>query len=82
MHQTNDFYAASSSAKPADQRLPIEISGYKLLRSLGSGGMGQVFAAEDAGGNEVAFKLLHPWVAADPRARARLEREVKMVCFL
>lgn len=79
MHQTNDFYAASSSAKPADQRLPIEISGYKLLRSLGSGGMGQVFAAEDAGGNEVAFKLLHPWVAADPRARARLEREVKML---
>lgn len=53
------------------------IGGYHLLELLGEGGMGKVFAALNADGQEVAFKLFHPWVCADERARARLQREVE-----
>lgn len=59
--------------------LPTEIGGYHLVEHLGSGGMGEVYKAFDADGRRVAFKLLHPWVAVDPRAKDRLEREVNML---
>lgn len=56
--------------------LPCELGGYQLLRLIGSGGTSSVFEALDAEGRRVAFKLLHPAVAADPAARTRLAREV------
>ncbi|HZK04482.1 MAG TPA: protein kinase [Actinomycetaceae bacterium] len=55
------------------------IGGYRLVRQLGSGGMGTVWEALDGDGNAVALKLLHPHIAADAAARRRLEREVGLL---
>ncbi|MPV89687.1 serine/threonine-protein kinase [Georgenia ruanii] len=56
-----------------------EVGGYRLLRRLGSGGMGTVHEAVDADGRHVALKLLHPHISADPQARKRLAREVSLL---
>ncbi|WP_250447964.1 serine/threonine-protein kinase, partial [Actinotalea sp. C106] len=53
-----------------------EIGGYRVVSSLGQGGMGAVYRAVDGGGAPVALKLLHPHLGADPEARERLRREV------
>ncbi|MEV0585661.1 serine/threonine-protein kinase [Nonomuraea sp. NPDC050310] len=50
---------------------------YRLLSELGAGGFGQVHLALDPEGRTVAIKLLHPQVAGDPSALARLAREVE-----
>src|SRR5262245_25805333 len=40
---------------------PDAVGGYRLLREIGSGGMGSVFEAEDPGsGRHVALKLIQP----------------------
>ncbi|UBU11995.1 serine/threonine-protein kinase [Nonomuraea gerenzanensis] len=50
---------------------------YELLSRLGAGGFGEVHLALDAEGRTVAVKVLHPHVAADSVALARLAREVE-----
>ncbi|WP_205303536.1 serine/threonine-protein kinase [Nonomuraea montanisoli] len=50
---------------------------YHLLSRLGSGGFGEVHLALDPEGRTVAVKVLHPHVAADTVALARLAREVE-----
>ena len=50
---------------------------YELLSRLGSGGFGEVHLALDPDGRTVAIKVLHPHVAADKAAVARLAREVE-----
>ena len=49
---------------------------YTLARSLGTGGMGEVWVATAADGTEVAVKLLPEGALADATARARFAREV------
>ncbi|GII79432.1 hypothetical protein Sru01_44140 [Sphaerisporangium rufum] len=49
---------------------------YRLLSRLGAGGFGEVHLALDPEGRTVAVKVLHPHVAADEVALARLAREV------
>ncbi|MEW5742337.1 MAG: serine/threonine-protein kinase [Myxococcota bacterium] len=52
---------------------------YKLLRSLGQGGMGLVFLAEQLGvGNQVAVKFLDPEPTQDDTRIARFLREAKV----
>ncbi|HEX4815513.1 MAG TPA: serine/threonine-protein kinase [Nonomuraea sp.] len=53
------------------------LGSYELLSRLGAGGFGEVHLALDAAGRTVAVKVLHPHVAADAGALARLAREVE-----
>src|SRR5262245_32808422 len=56
---------------------------YRILRPLGTGGMGEVYEAEDAKlGRKVALKLLPDLTARDPRRRERFEREAKAIAAL
>ncbi|MFP2925009.1 protein kinase domain-containing protein [Pyxidicoccus sp. 3LG] len=57
---------------------PTHVGPYRLLHLLGSGGMGQVFAAVHEGmGQQVALKLLLPSAAEDPQLIARFLQEAR-----
>ena len=56
---------------------------YRVLRLLGKGGMGEVYAAEDTKlGRSVALKVLPQAVAGDPTRRDRFEREARAAATL
>ncbi|MDB1090240.1 serine/threonine-protein kinase [Streptomyces sp. ACA25] len=55
---------------------PRSVGAYRLLRRIGSGGMGRVYLGRSAGGRTVAVKIVHPHFAVDQRFRARFAREV------
>ena len=66
---------AARLAQPSQQRL----GAWRLLRELGSGGMGTVFLAERADGQftrEVAIKLLRGFPTAEATRRLRQERQI------
>jgi eukaryotic-like serine/threonine-protein kinase len=56
---------------------------YRLVEEVGQGGMAIVYRAmDDSLKREVAVKLLHPHLSAEPESKARLEREAQAVAKL
>ncbi len=65
------------------QGVPETLGHYKILRQLGTGGMGEVYLAEDSKlGRKVAIKLLPAELTSDDDARRRLLREARSVASL
>ncbi|MEV5569009.1 protein kinase [Spirillospora sp. NPDC052269] len=62
---------ATTSGESVDQ----SIGHYRVLETLGEGGMGVVYLGVAPDGREVAIKVLRPAVAGDATARRRLARE-------
>ena len=58
------------------------LSGYALLRLLGSGGMGSVYEARGPDGAVIALKVLSPLLAAEPALRERFRREARALAAL
>ena len=62
---------------------PSQLNHYRILHSLGKGGMGEVFAAEDTRlQRKVALKVLSGLMSSDPEQRTRFEREARAVAAL
>ncbi len=60
-----------------------EIPGYRVLRRLGEGGMGEVFLGEDVElGRRVAVKLISKRVASDATLTARFLREARLLATI
>src|SRR5262245_28550165 len=63
--------------------LPERLGDFRLIRALGSGGMGVVYLAnQESLGREVAIKLIRPENLYFPGARERFQREVEAVARL
>ncbi|ATB30624.1 serine/threonine-protein kinase [Melittangium boletus] len=70
---------------PASKPVRVDMRGrllghYRLVKHLGSGGMGSVYLAEQRlGGPQVAVKVLHPELSQDAGLRARFSAEARTV---
>lgn len=73
----------STQALPAAASSFPAIPGYRILRRLGEGGMGQVFLAEDVQlGRRVAIKLISERVSSDAAMSSRFLREARLLATI
>src|ERR1700694_1727038 len=72
-----------AKSRPADQLIGQAVSHYRVLRKLGSGGMGVVYEAEDTRlGRHVALKLLLESEAPNSKEPQRFEQEARAISSL
>ena len=63
--------------------IPTDILNYRIVRHLGTGGMGSVFLAVNINiDQQVAIKALRPEVACNSILRSRFKQEAEMLCSL
>lgn len=69
-----------SSVNIQESIFPVSIaSRYRLMKKIGSGGMGDVYLVEDTRmGRSVALKAIRPELIENEEVRQRIERECKM----
>src|SRR5258707_9119286 len=73
---------ATASATETDE-VPEIVGGYRLLRPLGSGGMGTVYEAEDlSSGRRVALKLISPQYTTSRDTVERFRQEGRLASSL
>jgi serine/threonine protein kinase len=61
----------------------MKLAHYQIIAPLGAGGMGEVYRARDVRlDRDVAIKVLPERLASSPEARARFEREAKVLAAL
>ncbi len=66
-----------------DGKMPERLGPFRLLKTLGAGGMGIVYlAVQEDLGREVALKIIRPECVFFPGARKRFRREVEIVASL
>ncbi|WP_191256454.1 serine/threonine-protein kinase [Amycolatopsis oliviviridis] len=63
--------------KPLNPGEPRQVGRYRLVASLGEGGMGRVLLGVSQDGRLVALKQVHPGFAHDEGFRSRFRREVQ-----
>lgn len=69
--------------RPMPLRIGETIAGYRILRLLGSGGMGEVYLVQHPRlPRQDALKVLHPDVSGDPSFRNRFTREADLAAAL
>ena len=79
--EMRDVFAFLTPPQAADEM--GRLGGYRILKLLGSGGMGVVLLAEDAQlQRPVALKVMRPGLAANDAARQRFLREARAVASL
>src|SRR3954468_8511576 len=72
-----------SSRKMAAVTLQGTLGHYHIVESIGEGGMGEVYAAEDTRlHRRIALKVLPRLLADDPERRLRFEREAQAIAAL
>ncbi|MBM7119436.1 serine/threonine-protein kinase [Archangium primigenium] len=81
MAEPTDPLASWAEGQPVRVDLRGRMLGhYRLIKHLGSGGMGSVYLAEPRlGGPQVAVKVLHPELSQDAALRARFSAEARTV---
>lgn len=73
----------SYSDPPTRDAAPLRVGGYRLLKSIGEGGMGQVYEAEDPNtGTKVAVKLLSRRLTSSPASVERFRQEGRLASQL
>ena len=87
MEMLQESVAAAAHDMVAQRRRVIapgtQLAQYKIISMLGSGGMGEVYLAEDSRlGRKVALKLLAPELILDERGLKRFEQEARAASAL
>lgn len=81
--RTTGLDRAPEFERESQTAIPERLGEFRLRQRLGSGGMGMVFAAEQASlGREVAIKVVRPELLFSDGARERFRREIEAVARL